>query len=417
MEQMKFIPILLGSDMNVYGMAKSFHEAYGMKSVAYAGHVLAPTRYSKIVTVHPTPGFEEDPVFTETLLKLAKTTYNNPEMQYLLIPCGDGYAELLSKNKEKLAPYYTFIANDYALFEKLVNKVSFYEVCETYQLPYPKTLIISKDSLVEGKFIDSLPFEFPVALKPANSVEWLSIDFEGRKKAFIIEERAEFDVIIERIYQAGYQSDMIAQDFIPGDDSNMRVLNAYIDHKQQVRMMGLGHPLLEDPTPGSVGNYVVILPDENQAVYQQIEAFLKQIHYVGFANFDMKYDSRDQTYKLFEINLRQGRSSFFLTLNGLNLAKFITEDLILNVPFTKTVYGQKGTSNDRLWLGAPKKVFLTYAKENAEKERAKMLLRNGQWGTTVFYAKDWSLRRWGLMQRAFYTYHERFKKYFQGKEG
>ena len=45
---------------------------------------------------------------------------------------------------------------------------------------------------------------------------------------------------------------MIVQDFIPGDDSNMRVLNVYVDHEHNVRMMCLGHPLLEDPAPGSV---------------------------------------------------------------------------------------------------------------------------------------------------------------------
>ena len=55
-----------------------------------------------------------------------------------------------------------------------------------------------------------------MALKPANSVAWLSVDFEGRKKAFIIEDRAEFDKIVERIYQAGYNYEMIVQDFIPG---------------------------------------------------------------------------------------------------------------------------------------------------------------------------------------------------------
>ena len=63
----------------------------------------------------------------------------------------------------------------------------------------------------------------------------LSVDFEGRKKAFIIEDRAEFDKIVERIYQAGYNYEMIVQDFIPGDDSNMRVLNAYVDKDHNVQ--------------------------------------------------------------------------------------------------------------------------------------------------------------------------------------
>lgn len=417
MQENNFIPILLGTDMNVYGMARAFNEEYGIKPIAIGEHQLAPTRFTKIADIHLYEGFDKDPVFSEKLIELAKSTYNQANTKYLLIPCGDGYAELLSQNKEKLAPYYTFIANDYELFKVLINKVTFYETCEKYGLPYPKTFILTPAHLENGQFKQALPFDFPVALKPANSVEWLSIDFEGRKKAFIIDTREEFEIIVERIYQAGYTSEMIVQDFIPGDDSNMRVLNVYVDHDHNVRMMCLGHPLLEDPAPGSVGNYTVILPDENEQIYHDVAQFLKRINYVGFANFDMKYDSRDGIFKLFEINLRQGRSSFFVTLNGLNLAKFITEDLIFNKPFEKTIYGRAQGEHAKLWLNVPLSIFKKYAKDGPDKQRGLDLLAQGKYGSTLFYKKDRSLRHYLLMKYVYKKYEEDYQKYFQTKEG
>ncbi|HAP6074843.1 TPA: carboxylate--amine ligase, partial [Enterococcus faecium] len=220
-----------------------------------------------------------------------------------------------------------------------------------------------------------------------------------------------------RIYEAGYKSEMIVQDFIPGDDSNMRVLNAYVDEDHQVRMMCLGHPLLEDPTPASIGNYVVIMPDYNEKIYQTIKAFLEKIEYTGFANFDMKYDPRDGEYKLFEINLRQGRSSFFVTLNGLNLARFVTEDRVFNKPFVETTYGTNQSDKARLWMGVPKKIFLEYARENEDKKLAEQMIKENRYGTTVFYEKDRSIKRWLLMKYMFHNYIPRFKKYFHVKEG
>ena len=93
---------------------------------------------------------------------------------------------------------------------------------------------------------------------------------------------------------------------------------------------------------------------------------MEKIEYTGFANFDMKYDPRDGEYKLFEINLRQGRSSFFVTLNGLNLARFVTEDRVFNKPFVETTYGTNQSDKARLWMVCPK-IFLEYARENEDK--------------------------------------------------
>lgn len=404
-----FQPILLGSDINVYGMARSFYEEYGIVSEAHGAAELSATKYSKIVRVHAHKGFNEPAGFIDTMRQLM-TQYSKDSRKLLLIPCGDGYTELIAQFKEELSSVFICPTVDLETQALLSNKVSFYETCEKYGLPYPQTLIITK-AMTEENHSLSLPFEFPVALKPANSVEWLDIDFEGRKKAFIIDSQDEFDDIIEKVYRAGYSSEMIAQDFIPGDDSRMRVLNAYVDQHHQVRMMCMGHPLLEDPTPEAVGNYVAIMPDYNEEVCLKIKKFLENIKYTGFANFDMKYDVRDGEYKLFEINLRQGRSSFYVTLGGYNLAKYIVEDYVLEKPFVETEIGK----GDKLWIGVPKKILREYIAEGPDKEQAMKYLDEGRYGSTIFYKKDMSFKRYLLVKRIFQQYNARYKKYFRKK--
>ncbi len=65
---------------------------------------------------------------------------------------------------------------------------------------------------------------------------------------FKARERAEMESILNRIYTAGYHDAVIIQDMIPGNDEHMRVLTAYSDRNGKVRMMCLGHVLLEEHT-------------------------------------------------------------------------------------------------------------------------------------------------------------------------
>ncbi|MCD2255592.1 carboxylate--amine ligase [Agrilactobacillus fermenti] len=412
----KFTPIILGSDINAYGFARSFNEIYGIKVKAFAALPLAPTRYSKIIDVELHDGFEEDPVFINVMTEVAQR-YADHKEPVILIAMGDGYAELIAKHKDFLQQTFVCPYIDYDLLKKLNNKENFYKICETYNLPYPKTKIITKAMYKNQTDLD-VPFEYPVALKPANSVEWLDIHFEGRKKAFIIHSEAEYTDVVAKIYDNGYTSDLILQDFVPGDDSNMRVLNAYVDQNHQVKMMCLGHPLLEDPTPAAIGNYVAILPEYNQEIYETVQKFLEDIKYTGFANFDMKYDRRDNTYKIFEINLRQGRSSYFVTLTGYNLASYLVNDYVTgDLANQPTVYGNQNKAKHVLWLGVPTKVFKRYAADNAAKREALNLIHAGRYGTTVFYKNDMSLKRWVLLKYMFHNYVPRYKQYFAENKG
>lgn len=411
-----FTPILLGSDINVYGMARSFNEAYGIKVKALADVQLAATRYSKIVDVHLHHGFSADPTFME-VMRQEMDLYKDHEEPVILIACGDGYAELLAKHKEELSKVFVVPYIDYDLLEVLISKEGFYKTAEKYGLPYPKTKIITMDDYKAENYL-TIPFDYPVELKPEDPVSWLNCQFEGRKKTFTIHDEEELADIVGKIYTHGYTEDLILQDFIPGDDSNMRTLNAYVDKNHQVKMMCLGHPLLEDPTPQSIGNYMTILPAYDEKLYEQVQSFLEKLNYTGMANFDIKYDTRDGQYKFFEINLRQGRSSFYVTLNGYNLAKWYVDDYVEDSLKEKdTVYGNKLKSEYKLWLGVPVKIFKEYAFDNEAKQNAEELIHEGRYGTTVFYDKDRNFKRWLLMKYMFHNYFARYKKYYQVNKG
>lgn len=401
-----FQPVLLGSDINVYGMARSFHEAYGLKSVAIGKGILGPCTASKIVKVEVVePELENDKVFVDTLLTYAKK-WENTGKKLLLVPCGDNYIKLLVRNQDALRGAYCFACMDKALLDQLQLKERFYEVCTQHGFAFPKTTTCSYEDHKDMK----LPFDFPVIIKPSNSVAYWNCSFPHKKKVFVAENKAEFDAILEAIYSSSYKDHLILQEFIPGDDSNMRVMNCYCGRDKKVKLISLGNALLEEHSPEGIGSYAAIINGYDEKLNERMKNFLEGIGYVGFANFDMKLDPRDGTYKLFEMNLRQGRSSFYVTAAGGNLAKWLTEDVIDHKDMGCTVI------KDRvLWTIIPTKIIFQYVKSESAKAEAKALIKAGKVCNSYYYAGDRSLKRWVNFQKNQLHYYEKYKRYFGNK--
>ena len=291
--------------------------------------------------------------------------------------------------------------------ENLIKKEKFYEMCEKYGLKYPKTFIYERK--MKHKF--KLDFDFPVILKPSNSVDYFAHEFPGQYKVYTIENQETLLKTIDEIYDAGYSDTLILQDFIPGDDSYMHVMTCYSDESGKVKLISLGHTMLEEHTPHGIGNHAVVINEYNEELSLKIKQFLEAINYTGFSNFDIKYDERDNTYKVFEINLRQGRSNFYVTGAGYNLAKYIVEDRVYKKDLGFTI-----ADTEHLWSMIPIDIAYKYVKNEEYVSKMKELVKNKQFVNPLFYKKDKSFKRTLRMKKAAFKQYSKYKKYLGNKE-
>jgi len=67
-----FLPVLLGSDMNAYGMARAFYEAYGIKPLVLGRSHLTATQDSHILQFQEIDRLNEQDVFAPALAEVAK---------------------------------------------------------------------------------------------------------------------------------------------------------------------------------------------------------------------------------------------------------------------------------------------------------------------------------------------------------
>lgn len=396
----EFIPVLLGGDINTYSVARAFYEQYRVKTYIFGKFPTGPSYNSKIIEYHPNSKIDTDDYFLKTVNHFAK---KHADKKIVLIGCGDSYVALISKHKSELADNIIAPYIDFELMNSLQQKETFYKLCEKHGVDYPGTLIYDASMGMDFE----MNFQFPVILKPSDSIQYWEHEFETQNKVYTIKDREELERVIGQIYGAGYTDKLIIQDMIPGNDEYMYVLTSYSDRNGKVKMMCLGHVLLEEHTPHGLGNHAVIITEPNEELMMKVKNLLEDLHYVGFSNFDIKYDKRDGKFKFFEINTRQGRSNYYVTGSGFNVAKYIVEEY---------VYGKelklKLAKDEHLWMVVPKAVAFKYVKEEANKAKLRKLIKEKKMVNPVFMRGDLKPRRFLAMAKTHLSHFVKFKKYY-----
>lgn len=398
-----FMAIILGTDMNAYAVARSFHEEYGIQSVCLGKKLLYYTKNSGILAPVIDPDMESEACLLRHLREVREA---HRDKDLFVIPCGDTYVEPLVNNMEALKQDFILPLAPARLIHMLTHKDAFYAYCEKAGIDFPATTVCSEN---DYQTVD-IPYSYPVVVKPANSADYWKCDFDGKKKAFTAESETEVREILSRIYSSSYRDKVIIQEFIPGDDSNMRMICSYSGKDGKTKRMTCLHLLLEEHSPTGIGSSAVSVLEANEELYRKVQRLLDDLHYVGFSNIDFKYDPRDGAFKIFDFNVRLPRSSYHMTAVGFNIAKLLVDDLIRDIPL-ELVCNQ----NEWVWSCVPAPIVKKYTRDVALLAKATDLKRRGKFSDSCRYNADMNLMRWFNLLRLDLKHFGNYKKYFNNR--
>jgi D-aspartate ligase len=395
-----FVPLLFASDINVYSVARAFNEKYGVISQVYGKSLSGPCTNSAIINYTHSAYADKADILTDLVNDFAR---RNKEKKVLLIGCGDSYVRQVSACKGSFLGNVVTACSDLQLIDKLIHKERFYELCKSAGLDIPETFIHRKEM---GEAF-TLPFEGPFIVKPSGGIEYWEHSFSGQDKVFKLQDIHGVTNILKRIYDSGYSDSVVIQNFIPGDDTYMRVLTNYSDKNGKVQMACMGHVLLEEHTPHGLGNHAVIISRSDEETESKIRTLLEGVGYRGFSNFDFKFDRRDEKCKVFELNARQGRSNYYVTAAGENIAEYLVDDLIYNKEKEF-----KSVNNQFLWMVVPKKVAFDYISQDSYRKEMKSLIKEGRYANPLIYGKDTGLKRGLRVKKNLLSHFQKYRKYY-----
>lgn len=400
MNKIRIKPVLLGADVGIYSIARSFYEEYEVISKIFCKDVLWTINHSKILEYEILDNYNE--VIIDKLIEYGK---KNKKVKLILLTTIEKYVDLIVTNKSKLEKYYIIPYVDKKILDRIDYKQEFYNILEELDINHPKTIIANKENYQNLE----INFDYPIVCKTNNTAKYSQISFPLKKKVFIVENREELDEILTQVYETtDYNDGFCIQEFIPGDDSCMRVLTCYCDKNHEVVFSALGQPLLEENAPGAIGNYSVIINRENKDILDDAKKFLKHVKYIGFANFDIKYNSETGKYNFFEINVRLGRSNYYLTGSGYNYTKYLVDEYVYNKKFDSEVIA----TNKILYSIVPFYIIKKYVKDKKLVEEAKNLKKNKKCIDPTYSKKDSTLKRWFYIKLARINQIRKYKKYY-----
>lgn len=403
-------PVVLGGDIGAYSLARAFHSAYGVRTTVVSAALTGPVRHSAVIDNVVEPHVERPDAAVAVLRRIAERHDGAPLM---VLGSADPAVRLLVENRHRLEDRYVVPYVGLDLLDRMTDKESFGALCAQLDVAFPATVVVDVPTQARsagGPGVDVGSLVFPVIAKAASTTEYEDVSFPGKAKVFTLDDAAALDDLVDTLARAGYQGRFLVQDLIPGDDSGMRILTCYSDAAARVRFSSFGHTLLEEHTPGAIGNPAAIITGRNREVAAAATRLLEHVGWTGYANFDIKVDPRDGRHVFFELNPRLGRSNHYVSAAGQNPVELYVRERLQGLdPLPPGAPAQ--TERERLYSILPSALLLHHVVDPALRERVRALVRAGKTDDPMRYGPERDPRRLAYRLAARLNQVKKFRAY------
>jgi predicted ATP-grasp superfamily ATP-dependent carboligase len=295
----------VGADLNALGVVRSL-AAGGMPIVVLGGRnggAAMDSRHGRKIAVADTGG--------EPLLEALSAIGGQSAERPVLFLTEEKSVRTVSGHRDLILSRFLIRLPDHERLMALMDKTPFQALAADQGFLIPRAVSLRSD----GDLADAAKLVFPCVLKPAKKDYNYGARFQ---KAYVVADITEVQRLFKEI--APVMSDLVVQEWIEGEDSDIYFCLVYIGDKGELVASFTGRKLRSWPPRIGGTASCISAPDHAEELTRVTVDFFRVAGFSGMGSMEYKRDRRDGRFHMIEPTV--ARTDFqeeVATVNGVNI--------------------------------------------------------------------------------------------------
>lgn len=239
----------------------------------------------------------------------------------VLIPCSDVAALWTARLPETLRERFVQSNATSETQTLLQDKRTFAKLCQQLDVPHPPHFIVESDDDLARVPIEQLQNCF---FKPFNSRHFVK---KYGTKGLRFDTRSEAEALWQEVSQTGIA--VFIQEYVPGGADQHYFIDCFRDRDGQIRACFARRRMRIYPRDFGNSSYCYQVPVEQvQPAWESLKKIVDRVDYRGIFSGEFKYDHRDGSYRIIEINTRVWVYVEFASWCGVNVCELAYQDAL-----------------------------------------------------------------------------------------